>query len=105
MPTPFSDEEVRSKLSEIPNWTVNQSGKLELKLNFQDFISAFAFLSAVGIESEKQNHHAEIFNVYSTVRLELTTHDAGGITDKDLKLAKTINSRIPKALNESQPNS
>lgn len=64
---------------------------LEREFEFENFIEAFAFLSKVAILAEKANHHPEIQNVYNTVRLRLSTHDAGNqVTDKDRALAKAI---------------
>lgn len=65
--------------------------KLQKKFKFKDFVEAFAFITKVAIISEKIDHHAEIFNVYNSVTLELTTHDVGGISNLDIELATKIN--------------
>lgn len=57
---------------------------------FENFIEAFGFMSRVAILAEKQNHHPEWSNVYNKVNITLTTHDAGGVTEKDLRLAESI---------------
>ena len=57
---------------------------------FKNFTVALGFIVQVGCLSEKQNHHAEIWNVYNNVTLRLSTHDAGGITERDFKLAMGI---------------
>ena len=57
---------------------------------FADFVTAFAFMAGVALVAERMNHHPEWFNVYGTVRVHLTTHDAGGITRKDLELARAM---------------
>jgi 4a-hydroxytetrahydrobiopterin dehydratase len=57
---------------------------------FKDFNRAFAFMTQVALYAEKADHHPEWFNVYNKVRITLSTHDAGGVTDKDLKLAAFI---------------
>ena len=57
---------------------------------FENFIEAFGFMTRVAILAEKQNHHPEWSNVYNKVTITLTTHDAGGVTEKDLKLASSI---------------
>ncbi len=68
-----------------------QNNKLVREFQFDDFITAFAFLTKVAILAEKHNHHPEIFNVYNKVKLSLSTHDAGDIvTEKDRKLAAAI---------------
>jgi len=58
---------------------------------FDDFVSAFGFMTQIAIHAEKANHHPEWFNVYNRVDVTLTTHDAGGVTDKDVKLAEIMN--------------
>ena len=57
---------------------------------FKDFNRAFAFMTQVALAAEKADHHPEWFNVYNKVRITLSTHDAGGVTEKDLKLAAFI---------------
>lgn len=66
-------------------------GKLETTFSFPDFLSAWAFMSRVALVAERMNHHPEWFNVYGTVRVALTTHDAGGLTSLDLELARAMN--------------
>ena len=65
-------------------------GKLERTLRFADFQQAFGFMAAVALAAERMNHHPEWFNVWNTVRIELNTHDAGGITELDFQLAEFI---------------
>ena len=71
-------------------WTTID-GKLCRTFTFKDFSAAFAFMTRVAFLAEKQNHHPEWTNVYNTVRIALSTHDAGGaVTEKDRKLAASI---------------
>lgn len=84
-------EELDQELNDLPNWSVGKSGKLESHFKFRDFKEAFAFMTQVALCAEQENHHPEWSNVYNRVSIELTTHDAGGLTEKDLKLAKSIN--------------
>lgn len=71
-------------------WT-ERNNKLQATFEFQDFSQAFAFMSEVAIQAEKQNHHPNWTNVWNRVTFELSTHDAGDIvTEKDHKLAKSI---------------
>ena len=73
-----------------PSWIVhNNTIKKEFK--FDNFIEAFAFMSKVALLSEKMNHHPNWQNTYNKVTIELTTHDIGGITTNDTKLAEAIN--------------
>jgi 4a-hydroxytetrahydrobiopterin dehydratase len=64
--------------------------KLYKEFVFADFAAAFGFMTSVAIHAERQNHHPEWFNVYNKVRIALTTHEAGGISERDFKLAHLI---------------
>ena len=70
-----------------------RDGGLHATFEFADFSEAFAFMTRVALVAEQMNHHPEWFNVYHTVKVWLTTHDAGGITDKDFALAAAIDQR------------
>lgn len=71
-------------------WT-ETNNQLQTTLKFKDFVEAFAFMTEVAFHAEKQNHHPNWSNVWNTVNIELSTHDAGNtVTDKDHKLAETI---------------
>jgi len=68
-----------------------KDNKLQATFKFKDFAGAFAFMTEVAFHAEKQNHHPNWSNVWNTVEIQLTTHDAGNtVTDKDRKLAETI---------------
>ena len=69
-------------------WAIDASGKLAKQFLFEDFIQAWRFMSAVALYAEQKNHHPEWSNVYNRVSVQLTTHDAGGLTDKDFDLAR-----------------
>jgi len=71
------------------SWCI-QDEKLHKSFKFNNFISAFGFMSQVAILAEKANHHPEWFNVYNRVDIDLTTHEAGGISMKDFDLAQGI---------------
>ncbi len=88
---PASETEISQALVSLPGWLVNDAHKLERSFRFTDFMAAFAFMTRIAIEAERMNHHPEWFNVYNRVRIELTTHDADGISQKDFKLANIIN--------------
>ena len=89
----LSDEEIQTGLGDLPGWSL-EGGKLHFERKFADFVEAFGFMTRVAILAEKMNHHPEWFNVWNTVRIDLTTHDAGGISDKDFDLARQINALI-----------
>jgi 4a-hydroxytetrahydrobiopterin dehydratase len=86
-PTALSDEQIESALRELPGWTL-RDGALHRSLQFPDFVAAFGFMSAMALVSEALNHHPEWSNVYGRVQIALNTHDAGGITELDLKWAR-----------------
>jgi 4a-hydroxytetrahydrobiopterin dehydratase len=87
--TPLSADDLSRALGELPGWAV-ADGKLHREFRFPDFVRAFAFMSAVALVAEKHDHHPEWFNVYGRVVVDLTTHDAGGITRSDVELAKKM---------------
>jgi 4a-hydroxytetrahydrobiopterin dehydratase len=90
MASPVLDaDEVTQRLTEVPGWTV-AGGKLHREYRFADFVEAFGFMASVALVAERLNHHPEWSNVWSTVVVDLTTHDAGGITAKDFALAAAM---------------
>ena len=82
----LSDEAIQTALASLAGWTL-ENGKLHREYKFKDFVQAFGFMSSAALVAESMNHHPEWFNVYHTVKVDLTTHDAGGITKKDVDLA------------------
>jgi 4a-hydroxytetrahydrobiopterin dehydratase len=86
-PTKLAAADVTARLSALPGWSIT-GGKLHRELTFADFAQAFAFMGDVAREAEALQHHPEWFNVYNRVVIELTTHDAGGITTLDFELAR-----------------
>lgn len=84
----LTDDALAVILEGLPGWVLRE-GKLHRVLNFNDFVEAFGFMSQVALVAERMNHHPEWCNVYKTVAISLTTHDAGGITQKDINLAET----------------
>jgi 4a-hydroxytetrahydrobiopterin dehydratase len=68
----------------------NDRDAITREFQFKDFNRAFAFMTQVALAAEKADHHPEWFNVYNKVRITLSTHDAGGVTEKDLQLAAFI---------------
>jgi 4a-hydroxytetrahydrobiopterin dehydratase len=91
--TKLSQEQIKNELKNMPGWTVVES-KLHKEFQFDDFNQAFGFMTRAAMHIEKMNHHPEWFNVYNKLVVDLTTHDAGGITENDIKLAKTLNSLV-----------
>ena len=85
----LSEKEIKEQVANLDDWKV-VSGKINKTFEFEDFVQAFSFMTRVAMEAEKMNHHPEWFNVYNRVRIDLVTHDVGGISNYDIKLAKTI---------------
>ena len=94
MPEAMSHDDVRAALQQMPAWSL-EDGKLHREMRFGGFAEALAFLVRVRIEAEKRGHHPELTNVFNRVTIDLTTHDAGGITDKDVDLARAVDEIAP----------
>ncbi len=85
-------EEAKRQLSELPGWSLRSDEKaIERSFEFADFSEAFGFMARAALVAEKLNHHPEWFNVYRRVDVVLSTHDTGGVTELDLKLARAMN--------------
>ena len=87
----LSQAEIDEELKNLPGWSVVNE-KLHKEFQFETFNQAFGFMTRAAMEIEKMNHHPEWFNVYNRITVDLTTHDAGGITTNDVNLAKILNS-------------
>ena len=85
----LSEKDIQKKLEKLPNWEFLEDA-LETTLEFATFRDCFSIMTRIAFEVEAQNHHPEWFNVYNKLSIRLSTHDAGGITEKDFKLAHTI---------------
>jgi 4a-hydroxytetrahydrobiopterin dehydratase len=90
MPIPrLSDEQVRTRIADLPHWSL-VDGKLHREYRFADFVEAFGFMASAALVAEAMDHHPEWSNVYRTVRIDLVTHDAGGISERDFALAAKL---------------
>jgi 4a-hydroxytetrahydrobiopterin dehydratase len=85
----LSDEEIKHQIKNLKGWNV-VNGKLNRTFEFRSFVRTFGFMTKVAMEAEKMNHHPEWFNVYSKLSIDLVTHDMGGISNYDIKLAGVI---------------
>lgn len=85
----LTDSQISEGLVSLTAWKV-VNGKLHREYKFSDFAHAFGFMATAAPLIEKNNHHPEWANVYNRVTVDLSTHDAGGITQKDLDLAKLL---------------
>jgi 4a-hydroxytetrahydrobiopterin dehydratase len=87
----LSSETIDAELKNLGGWTV-VNNKIHKEFEFDDFNQAFGFMTRAAMHIEKMNHHPEWFNVYNKLIVDLTTHDAGGVTQNDINLAKILNS-------------
>ena len=87
--TRLTEDAIRAELDTVPGWAI-LDGKLHRVFKFADFVSAFGFMARAALVAERMNHHPEWFNVYSLVRVELTTHDCAGLSARDFKLAREM---------------
>jgi 4a-hydroxytetrahydrobiopterin dehydratase len=87
--TRLTESEIENALPKLPGW-VMRTGKLHRQYQFGDFERAFGFMATAALAIEKMNHHPEWSNVYNKVSIDLTTHDSGGVTAKDVELAAKL---------------
>ncbi len=90
-PAKLGEDQIKQRLGTLPGWEI-KAGKLHRDFSFKDFVQAFAFMTDVAREAEAIGHHPEWFNVYNRVSMDLTTHDAQGITALDFELAEKAQS-------------
>lgn len=86
---PLAPDELTRRLTELPGWEVRE-GRLHRDFEFDSFARAFGFMAAVAIHAQEMNHHPDWSNSYTRVMVDLVSHDAGGITERDLRLAAVI---------------
>ena len=91
----LSESALHDALATLDGWSILHS-KLHREYKFTDFIHAFGFMTTAALGIEKMNHHPEWTNAYNRVTVDLTTHDAGGITAKDVTLAKLLDAAAKK---------
>ncbi len=84
-----TDEQIQEFISQFSSWSV-ENDKLHREYVFGNFVQAFGFMTEAALIAERTNHHPEWFNVYKNVVVDLTTHEAGGITERDFNLAKSM---------------
>jgi 4a-hydroxytetrahydrobiopterin dehydratase len=90
MATPLSDQEVQSALQKLPHW--NRNGKaIERVFQFPNFVDAMIFVNQIAETAEEANHHPDITINYNKVTLQLISHDSGGVTQRDVRMAARIN--------------
>ena len=93
----LSGPEIEAALARLPGWRL-RDGKLHREYRFRDFVHAFGFMATAAVAIEARNHHPEWCNCWNRVTVDLTTHDAGGITSRDVDLAVLLESLAEKLL-------
>lgn len=94
----LTPDELQRALAALPEWSLVE-GRLRRSYQFRDFVEAFAFMTAAALRIQELDHHPEWFNVYNTVRVDLVSHDAEGVTARDVELAgllEALAERWPK---------
>lgn len=89
----LTDDEIQKALADRPAWSL-EDGKLHRELQFDDFSQAFGFMARTALLAESMNHHPEWFNVYNQVTIDLSTHDVGGLSNRDFELAAAIDDLV-----------
>ena len=91
----LTEDQRSAALAELAEWSLARGAKaIERTLRFTDFSEAFAFMTRVALLADKHDHHPEWFNVYNRVEITLTTHDAGGLSARDVAMAKAIDGLV-----------
>jgi 4a-hydroxytetrahydrobiopterin dehydratase len=89
-----TDPAILEQAQTLQHWDVNDDGKLELGIEFDDFKQAFSFMTQVALRAEQINHHPEWYNVYNRVSMVLYTHDSENLTEKDIQLAAFVDEAL-----------
>ncbi len=90
----LSVEQIKNKLSQLPGWNF-ENDSIQKQFQFKDFIEALSFVNAIGMEAEKMDHHPDILMFgWNKVKITLSTHSEGGVTEKDFQLAIKIEERL-----------
>ncbi len=90
---PFTELQILSRLKDLEGWEYEDNA-IHATFEFDDFKDAFSVMTRIAFEVEKINHHPDWSNVYNTLQISLSTHDAGGVTEKDFQLATIINGLV-----------
>ena len=91
----LDEGQVARHMKALPGWELVED-RIKRTFRFKDFVEAFGWMSSVALVAERMNHHPEWRNVWATVEVELSTHDAGGLTELDIKLAAEMDALAAK---------
>ena len=90
---------IAAELSKLDGWSLDENGAaISRSFKFRNFVEAFGFMTEAALAAERLNHHPEWFNVYSRVDIKLNTHDAGGLTELDFRLATEMEKAAARRL-------
>ncbi len=89
----LTETQIAEAVASLDGWEL-RDGKLHRQFEFKTFVEAWGFMSRVALLAEKMNHHPEWFNVWNTVRIALSTHEVGGLSNFDVELATKINALV-----------
>lgn len=101
IPKKLSNDEVKTEISKLKDWTVKESAtrnEITKSYLFNNFIECFGFMTKIALIAESSAHHPEWFNVYNRLTITLSTHDCGGLSDKDFALANSIDVEYSKIM-------
>ncbi|MEL6810616.1 MAG: 4a-hydroxytetrahydrobiopterin dehydratase [Bacteroidota bacterium] len=90
---PLTELQIRSALKDLDGWEYNENA-IHTSFEFEDFKDAFSVMTRIAFEAERLNHHPDWTNVYNTLQISLSTHDAGGVTENDFELARIIDELV-----------
>jgi 4a-hydroxytetrahydrobiopterin dehydratase len=90
----YGPEQIAMVIGELPGWQVAGGESISRSFKFKDHIEAMGFVTRVAMIAETMDHHPDLRIVYNTVDIRLSTHDAGGVTEKDVQLAGRINALV-----------
>ena len=94
----LSEADIAAALAALPGWSLREDGKaIHRAFTFADFAEAFAFMTRIALHAEKADHHPEWSNVWNRVAITLTTHDAGGLSLRDVAMAQAIDAIAPQS--------
>jgi len=93
MPAKLTPEELLALSRKLPDWTLAETQEsISRSFRFTDFAEAFTFMTRVALMAERMNHHPDWRNVYNRIDVTLTTHDCGGLSENDVKMARAMDS-------------
>ena len=100
MAAKLTGHQIEVVLSTLDGWK-QAGGKIVREYKFPDFVAAAMFVAGVNLEAEKMNHHPDLHHSYASVKIELTTHDIGGVSELDIRLAKKLDTRAQPLLEKA----